>query len=256
MGLAIIGFSVFLRFLLNPLTKPYMESMKRMKEYAPELEKLKLKHKGDNKKFIQAQADFYKEKGINPGAGCIPYLIQIVILIALFNVFASVLSSNGNQITKLNSLLYNPIKLGENTNINTRFLYLDITKPDVFRLPSIPFPLPGPVILLSALVQVFSAKMMAPLVEVEKKIAKKTKEKGDDFATAMQSSSMYTFPLFTIYFGTQFASGLALYWLMFSLFQMVQQYGSSGWGGATPWLKRAGLLKLDFNENKEPKKRR
>jgi len=41
MGLAIIAFSLFLRFALNPLTKPYMESMKKMKDYQKELNKLK-----------------------------------------------------------------------------------------------------------------------------------------------------------------------------------------------------------------------
>src|SRR4030065_509305 len=45
LGVAIIGFSIFLRFALNPLTKPYMKSMQKMKELAPQLEKLKRKYK-------------------------------------------------------------------------------------------------------------------------------------------------------------------------------------------------------------------
>jgi len=57
LGLAIIGFSLFLRFILNPLTAPYMKSMKRMKDLGPQLEKLKIRHKGDRVKFAQAQAD-------------------------------------------------------------------------------------------------------------------------------------------------------------------------------------------------------
>src|SRR3972149_5901029 len=80
MGLAIIGFSLFLRVLLNPLTKPYMDSMKKMKDFAPQLEKLKKKYKNDKINFGQSQADFYKNKGIKPGAGCLPYLLQIVVL--------------------------------------------------------------------------------------------------------------------------------------------------------------------------------
>ena len=99
MGLAIIGFSFALRFLLNPLTKPYMQSMKRMKDFEPQLAKLKERHKDDKKKLMEAQTEFYKQKGINPGAGCLPYLLQIVILIALFNVFTRVLSPNGVVIS-------------------------------------------------------------------------------------------------------------------------------------------------------------
>lgn len=243
MGLAIIGFSLFLRFILNPLTKPYMESMKKMKEYGPQLEKIKAKHKGDQKKIMQAQAEFYKNRGINPTAGCLPYVLQIVVLIALFNVFMTVLGSNGDIASKFNSLLYLPLKFEEGQKINTKFLYVDIAKPDTFNFEGLPFPIPGPILILSALVQFLSAKMMAPYIEKEKKISKKTPTKEDDLAVAMQSSTIYTFPLFTIIFGIKFPSGLALYWFIFSLYQAYQQYTSSGWGGLTPWIKRFRLLK-------------
>ena len=242
MGLAIIAFSLFLRVVLSPLTKPYMESMKKMKELAPNLEKLKAKYSGDKVGLAKAQADFYKEKGVNPGAGCLPYLLQIVVLIAFFNVFTRTLSPDGDLASRFNELLYTPLKFAEGVVVNTKFLYFDVTQPDVFRVAGLPFPLPGPVLILAALVQFFSAKMMMPYVEAEKKIAKKTKGATDDLQVAMQSSTIYTFPLFTIIFGISFASGLALYWLMFSLSQAYQQYRSSGWGGMTPWLKKLGLI--------------
>jgi YidC/Oxa1 family membrane protein insertase len=237
LGLAIIGFSVFLRFVLNPLTRPYMESMKKMKEFGPQLAKLKKKHGGDRQKLLQAQADFYKEKGINPGSGCLPYLLQIVILIALFNVFMRVLSGNG-IVANFNNLLYGPLKLAEDTVLNTRFLYLDMTKPDTVKLAFLPFALPGPLLILAALSQALSAKIMSPALEKEEKIAKATTSTSDDFQAAMQSSAVYTFPLLTIIFGLRFPSGLALYWLLFSLFQLFQQYRASGWGGATPWINK------------------
>src|SRR3972149_2463695 len=94
MGLAIIGFSLALRFALTPLTKGYVESMKKMKDAAPQLEKLKIKYKGNREGLMKAQAEFYRQKGINPGAGCLPYVFQIVILIALFQVFIRALSGN------------------------------------------------------------------------------------------------------------------------------------------------------------------
>lgn len=241
-GIAIIAFSTVLRLVLTPLTKPYMDSMKRIKELAPNIQKLKAKYKGDKMKFAQAQADLYKEKGINPSAGCLPYILQIVVLIAFFNVFSNTIYS-GDVVANFNKLLYPALKFMEGQTINTSFLYLDLTKPDIFRIPSIPFPIPGPLLILSALIQFFSAKMMMPLVAAEKKVSEKTKGEEDDIQVAMQQSSLYTFPLFTLFFGVQFPSALALYWIMFSLFQMVQQYGSSGWGGATPWLKKLGLLK-------------
>ncbi len=243
MGVAIIAFSLFLRLLLTPLTKPYMESMKKMKQHSKDLDKLKKRHKDDKAKLMKAQADFYKEKGINPGSGCLPYLLQIIILIALFRVFTGILVSNGDVTSKFNEMLYDSVKFSSDTVINTKFLYLDVTKPDVIRLPGLPFPIPGPFIILSALTQFLSAKMTAPYVKEEQKKAKKTKSDIDDFQVAMQSSMIYTFPIMTLLIGISFPSGLAIYWFLFSLYQAVQQFRSTGWGGLTPWIERINLLK-------------
>lgn len=248
MGLAIIGFSLTLRFVLNPLTKPYMNSMKKMKEVEPLLTKLKKKYKNDSKGMMKAQSELYKQKGINPGAGCLPYILQIVVLIALFNVFNKVLADNGDSIMKINELLYEPLRFSSETVLNTKFLYLDVTKPDLINeflgLESKkPFPIPGPILILAGLVQFLSAKMNMKVVAQEKKLAKKTPGGADDMAASMQSSMIYTFPAMTILFGINFPSGLALYWLLFSVFQMWQQYKSIGWGGLTPWVKRLGLVK-------------
>jgi YidC/Oxa1 family membrane protein insertase len=255
MGLAILGFGLFLRVVLNPLTKPYMESMKKMKDFAPQLEKLKKKHKGDKVKLAQAQSEFYKQKGINPGAGCLPYLLQIVVLIAFFNVFSRVLTPNGDIVARFNELLYEPLKFGAQEIINTKFLYLDVTQPDVINIPSLPFPLPGPILLMAAIVQFLSAKIMAPYVKAEERVAEKTKEKADDIQAAMQKSMIYTFPLMTIVIGTRFSSGLALYWLLFSVYQAIQQYNSQGWGGLTPWIEKMGLLQSDAGSKKNGRKK-
>jgi YidC/Oxa1 family membrane protein insertase len=228
MGLAIIGFSLFLRGILSPLTRPYMESMKKMREYAPQLEKLKNKHKGDKAKLAQAQADFYKNKGINPGAGCLPYLLQIIVLIAFFNVFRRTLMNGDDLVANFNLLLYDPLKFAVGDILNTKFLYLDITKPDVINLSSVDFSVPGPILFLAALVQLVSAKVTAAKSQVEKKIAEKTPETGDDMQVAMQQSMIYVFPFFTLFIGMRFASGLALYWLVFSATQAYQQIKSQG----------------------------
>lgn len=243
MGLAIIAFSLFLRIILNPLTKPYMDSMAKIREYAPQIEKLKKKYKNDKMAFAKAQSDFYKEKKINPGAGCLPYLLQIVVLIAFFNVFTQTLS-NGDPTLKFNELLYAPLKFLPSETLHTSFLYLNITKPDVFHLSFIPFAIPGPILILATIIQLISSKAMQPLVEAEGDVAKKTKTQEDDISVSIQQSMVYTFPLFTLLIGTKFASGLAIYWVVFSLSQLYQQVRSQGWGSMTPFLRRLKLLKL------------
>jgi YidC/Oxa1 family membrane protein insertase len=253
LGLAIILFSVFLRFILNPLTKPYLESMKKIKEIAPQIEKIKEKFKGDNVKIAQAQAELYRQKKINPGAGCLPYLLQIVIFIAFFNVFTRTIYSSENLTEKFNNLLYPSLKFSQDYVINTKFLYLDITKPDIFKISGLPFPIPGPVVILAALVQFWSSKLMMGTTDVYKKKAKKTPEVSDDLQASIQQSMIYTFPLMTLFFGMSFPSGLALYWIVFSLIQFFQQYNANN--KLATLLSKFSLIKSDTrNERTEKQK--
>lgn len=242
MGLAILSFGALLWLISTFLTKPQMESMKKMKLYESELSRLKERHKDDKQKLMMAQADFYKEKGINPGAGCLPMILQLVLLFAFFNVFTRVLGASG-EAAKLNDTLYAPLRFETGETLNSKFLYLDLTKPDAFKIPSFPTRLPGPFLILAAVLQFVSAKISAPFVALEKKAAKKTPGTSDDMQVAMQGSMIYTFPLMTIVFGLNFPSALALYWLMFSALQAVRQYKSSGWGGLTPFVSALGLVK-------------
>jgi len=242
LGLGIIVFSILLRTVLVPLTKPYMESMKRMREFAPELEKLKKRHGKDKVKMAQAQADFYKQKGINPGSGCVPYVIQIIILIAFFSVFNRILVTGESVVTNFNELLYEPIKFAQDAVINTSFLGIDLTVPDVIHVAFLPFALPGILVILSAVAQLLSSLLSNPVVIVEEKIAKKTKGKEDDFQASMQKSMMYTFPLLTLFIGMRFPAGLALYWLVVSLFQFIQQYFMTDPQNLPTWMPKVNLL--------------
>src|SRR4030066_603229 len=227
LGIAILAFSLVLIFLLRPLTKPYMNSMKRIKEMEPQLAKLRKKFGNDKLKMSQAQAELYKQNKINPTAGCLPYILQFVVLIALFQVFTAALSGQDIASGKLNQLLYAPVKFAADERINTKFLYLDISKPDTFTIPGIPFGIPGLFLILATLAQFLSVKITAPYLSREQKIAKKSKSQADDMQVAMQSSMTYMLPLMTLIFGLKFPSGLALYWLVFSVVNVWQQVGMS-----------------------------
>ena len=244
LGVAILGFSLFLIFILRPLTKPYLNSMKKIKELEPEVSKLKKKYLGDKMGFSKAQADLYKERKINPAAGCLPYLLQFAVLIALFNVFTTALAGDGNAMVKVNRLLYPALRFDQNQVLNTKFLYLDVSKPDTFNLPGIPFGLPGLFLILATIAQFLSVKITTPYISVEQKVAKSTKSETDDMQVSMQKSMIYTLPLMTLFFGLSFPSGLALYWLVFSIVSVWQQVSMSGWGSLTPFVTRLGLMKL------------
>lgn len=240
MGLAIVAFSVVLKLVLYPLTKTSLKNAKLQSELKPNIDKLKKKYKDDKQGFMKAQAELFKQKGFNPWAGCLPQLAQLVVLYAFFGVFNHALTA-GSMAESLNTLLYEPLKFQAGEAVNTAFLYLDITKPDIFNL-GLPFPIPGPLLILAAITQFVSVKIMAPAIASSEKIAKKTPGETDDMQVAMTKYSTIMLPAMTLLFGIQFPSGLALYWFIFSLMQTLQQYRMSGWGGMTPWLKRLGLL--------------
>jgi len=235
LGVAIIIFSLVLIFLMRPLTKPYLQSMKKMRELEPQLAKLRKKFGKDKMKMSQAQAELYKQNKINPVAGCLPYLLQFVVLIALFGVFTSVFS-NSNTVQNINKSLYSALRFSQNETLNTRFLYMDITQPDTLNrlIPGIPNFIPGIFLILATLAQFLSVKITTPFISAEEKLAKKTPGGVDDMQVAMQSSMTYTLPLMTLIFGLRFPSGLALYWLVFSVVNVWQQVSMSGWGSLTP----------------------
>lgn len=88
-GLVIIVFSILIKIVLHPLTKTSMKSMKKMQALQPLMEEIKEKHKDDPQKMNSAVMNLYKEYGVNPAGGCLPMLLQLPILYALYMVFRS-----------------------------------------------------------------------------------------------------------------------------------------------------------------------
>lgn len=233
LGLAIISLTVLIRLAIIPLVKPQLQMAKKMQELAPEFERLKNKHKDDKQKLTQAQMELYKKAGVNPAAGCLPQIIQFLVLIALFQAFSQVLKPDGAiVIERLNEILYQPLLLPKESTLNLNFLWLNLSKPDIFRISFLgQLPLPGIFLLLSVVSQVVLSKMMMPQIQAASNQAKKTEGRQDDFSSAMQMQATYMFPLMTLLFGFSFPSGLILYWFTFSLSSIIQQYFISGWGG-------------------------
>ena len=92
-----------------------MRIQQKLQKLQPEMDKLKKIHT-DKKEFQKAQLELYKQHGVNPGAGCLPQIVQIVILIALYQVFMNFL--NGGTV--------------DGQAINMTFWWLDLSKPDKY----------------------------------------------------------------------------------------------------------------------------
>lgn len=88
-GIVIIVFSIIIKIALHPLTKKQMDSMRKMQKLNPMMTEIREKHKDNPEQMNKSIMNLYKEYGVNPAGGCLPLLLQMPILYALYNVFAS-----------------------------------------------------------------------------------------------------------------------------------------------------------------------
>lgn len=84
-AVAIIILTVLIKLILFPLSVKQMKSMKGMQEIQPELQSIQKKYKNDKEKMNKATMELYQKYNVNPAGGCLPLLIQMPILFALFN---------------------------------------------------------------------------------------------------------------------------------------------------------------------------
>lgn len=89
-GLAIIILTVIIKMIFYPLTKKQVKSMKAMQELQPQMKKLQDKYKKDPKRLQQEMGALYKTAGVNPLAGCLPLLVQMPFLMAMFYALQSI----------------------------------------------------------------------------------------------------------------------------------------------------------------------
>jgi YidC/Oxa1 family membrane protein insertase len=235
LGFAIIALTIVVRLILYPLMASQLKASKKMQELNPHLKGLKEKHKNDAKMLQQETMRLYKEHGVNPAAGCLPVIIQLPLIWALYAALQLIVKPGMATLKEINGMLYsNSFKLAQPWDAN--FFGLPLAQTPSHLLSTI-----GPVILLvpvlTGVFQFIQSKMMFSTATKpeDKKLAlanaKKGVKKDDDFATAFQSQSMYIFPLMIGFFSYGFPIGLSLYWNTFTIFGIIQQYRISGLGG-------------------------
>lgn len=88
-GFVIIIFALMVKLVTLPLSKRMVRSMSAMKDLQPKMEELKKKHKNNPQALNREMMKLYKEAGVNPLSGCLPYLPQLPLFYAMFAVFRS-----------------------------------------------------------------------------------------------------------------------------------------------------------------------
>jgi len=184
-GYAIILFTILTKILLLPINIKQTQSTKKMNEINPKMKEIQTKYKGDPEKMNEKLKELYKEHNYNPAAGCLPALIQLPIIIALFRV------------------LQNPVGFvftpEEFAAMAKGFWWLaDLGKPDqIYILP-----------VLSALTTYLQTAMIS--------------SKGNADPTMKSMNTIM--PLMIGWFTLKFPSGVALYWVVGNIFTILQQY--------------------------------
>jgi YidC/Oxa1 family membrane protein insertase len=129
-GWAIVIFSILIKILLYPLTKKSYDSMRQMQELQPKLKVLQEKYKAEPKKLNAETMKLYKTHGVNPMGGCLPMLLQMPILFALFNLFRTTIMFRQAGFLGLIKDLSRPdriIPLGGSATFNVLPLLMGIT---------------------------------------------------------------------------------------------------------------------------------
>lgn len=217
-GLSIIILTLVVKLLLFPLTLKQLKSMRATQALQPQMAEIRKKHK-DQRAQAEALQALYKEYGMNPLSGsCLPLVIQMPVLFGLFYALSAVLRS-AKTAGDINALLYPfiprftgfpNIDLNWFTFLNS-YWHFSLGAPDPTHI------LP----ILAAVATYVQLRMSQP-----KTINTGTPDPTQQSMKFMQLLS----PAMVLFFGWNYAAGLALYWTVSSLFAMFQQYFVTGWG--------------------------
>jgi YidC/Oxa1 family membrane protein insertase len=203
-GISIILITILLRAVLIPLYKKQIESQKKLQELQPKIKELQERTKGNKEQQTKQLMELYKENKTNPFSGCMPLVVQLIFLIAIYRVLINI-SDNGLVVdsAQLYSFVTDPGK------INQVFIFLvDLTKPSIV------------IAALAAIAQYFQTKMLMANQPVA---PKKDDNAQPDMAQMMSKQMLYLGPFLTLFIGIKFPAGLSLYWLAGTLFMLVQQ---------------------------------
>ncbi len=200
MGLAIIGLTLFLKALLFPLAYKSYISMARMKELQPEIEALKAKVGDDKQKMQQEMMRLYKEKKVNPAAGCLPILPQIPIFFSLYKViFVTIELRQAPFFGWLN----------------------DLSQPDSSSLFNLFGLLPWAAPAHGSVLALIFVGVLPILLGISMWLQQKLNPAPTD---ATQAAIFAWMPLIFMFMLGGFASGLVIYWIANNTITFTQQY--------------------------------
>jgi YidC/Oxa1 family membrane protein insertase len=228
-GIAIILLTIVIKTILIPLFRQQIVSQRRMQMLQPEIRAIQQKYKGNRAKISEETMRLYKERNVSIGAGCMPAVLQLFLLLPIYSVVSQGLAAP--DISSALQFLGQPLLQDLQCQapgtlqpcIDPTIWWLgnlDAHVPEIlFRLPVIDFGVSG-LALVAALLQLVQTRMMTPSTT--------------DPQLRAQQRVFLIIPLFSIIYGSFLPAGLFLYWIVFTAYSIVQQYLIVGWGSLFP----------------------
>lgn len=210
--LAIVVFTILIRVAILPLTAQQQRSAKEMQKLQPKLKELQEKHKNDREKLAQEQMALYREHGVNPFGGCLPLIIQLPILIALYQAIIFALAATPFQLVDLAGRMPAFLNLDQFIPLNNVWLSMDLTKP--------PTANPTHALILPALVLV-TTWLQSKVTIPPPSTSTRTDGKPDQ-AQMMQQQMTTIMPLMFGFFSLSFSVGLSIYFITGNIVGIIQ----------------------------------
>ena len=194
-GVVIILITLAIRIILAPFMHKALRGQKEMSNMQPKIAELREKFKDNRTEQTKAITELYKENDINPFSSCLPLLIQLPILIALYQVFDKALKGN---LDGLYSFVSTPGILN-----SMLFGWIDLANPNIV------------LAIIAGLVQFWQSWLITK---------SQNQEHMDPTMKAMSIPTMYVLPLVSIYIAWKLPAGRPFYWIVTSLFAVGHQY--------------------------------
>lgn len=243
-GLAIIALTIVIRLLLVPLFRKQIVSQRRMQMIQPEMRAIQVKYKGNRAKISEEQMKLYRERGVNPASGCLPAVLQMLLLLPMYQVFSQGLSAP--NISSMLSVFGQPVmSVTCYDPTNPLAPCIDPAVPWLAWLPQItsnglefyPGGLPAnlPEIFIMVLPGLFGLSLLALASALLQLVqTRMMTTPSDDPQTRSTQRIFLILPLISLIYGWFLPAGLFIYWITTTIFSIVQQFLINGYGGLFP----------------------
>jgi YidC/Oxa1 family membrane protein insertase len=214
-GLSIVILVVAIRILLIPLFVKQVHAQRKMAQHAPHLQELRKKYKNDKQKLNEETMKFYKENGVNPLAGCLPMIPQMIVFFALFSVLRAI--AEWKPGTKLSyGLTTSVVESAQKATI----FGVHLGDKLLFSHQSVPAHV---AIVIGLTVAVSASTTFMTVRQSAKRGLMQTNVDPDNPMAQSQKYMMYIVPFFSLT-GLYWQYGLVLYWVTTNVWTLGQQY--------------------------------